>query len=31
MHLLGDSLQMAKDLFTIRQYKKKGLYNAPKV
>ena len=31
MHLLGDSLQMAKDLFTIRHYKKKGLYNAPKV
>ncbi len=31
MHLLGDSLQMAKDLFTIRQYKKKGLYNAPKI
>ncbi len=31
MHLLRDSLQMAKDLFTIRRDKKKGLYNAPKV
>ncbi len=31
MHLLQDSLQMAKDLFTIRQQRKKGLYHAPKV
>ena len=31
MRLLGDSLQMAKDLLTIRQNKKKGLYDAPKV
>ena len=31
MHLIQDSLQMAKDLFTIRRDKKKGLYNAPKV
>ena len=31
MHLIQDSLQMAKDLFTIRQSKKKGLYRAPKV
>lgn len=31
MRLLRDSLQMAKDLFTIRRDKKKGLYNAPKV
>ncbi len=31
MHLIQDSLQMAKDLFTIRQQRKKGLYHAPKV
>jgi len=31
VHLLGDSLQMAKDLLTIRRGKKKGLYDAPKV
>jgi len=31
MRLLQDSLQMAKDLLTIRQNKKKGLYHAPKV
>ena len=31
MRLLQDSLRMAKDLLTIRQNKKKGLYNAPKV
>jgi glycosyltransferase involved in cell wall biosynthesis len=31
MHLLRDSLQMAKDLFTIRQQRKKVLYHAPKV
>jgi len=31
MHLLQDSLQMAKDLFTIRQSKNKGFYRAPKV
>ena len=31
MHLLRDSLQMAKDLFTIRHDKNKGLYHAPEV
>ena len=31
MRLLRDSLQMAKDLLTIRQNKKKGCYDAPKV
>lgn len=31
MRLIQDSLQMAKDLLSIRQNKKKGLYNAPKV
>lgn len=31
MHLLRDSLQMAKDLFTIRRDKNKGLYHAPEV
>ena len=31
MRLLRDSLQMAKDLFTIRRDKNKGLYDAPKV
>ena len=31
VHLLGDSLQMAKDLLIIRRGKKKGLYDAPKV
>ena len=31
MRLLQDSLRMAKDLLTIRQNKKKGLYDAPKV
>ena len=31
MHLLRDSLQMAKDLLIIRRDKKNGLYDAPKV
>ncbi len=31
MHLLKDSLQMAKELLSIRNNKKKGLYRAPKV
>ena len=31
MHLLRDSLQMAKDLLIIRRDKKIGLYDAPKV
>jgi len=31
MRLIQDSLQMAKDLFTIRQARKKGFYRVPKV